>query len=98
MRGSYVPDKPVAYFVTCEHLQTKKKKKDEAGDWVVNEDKTKQFHNRLSPFGPFKEIKAVSDARSLACPKQFCQWLFDHKDSARPPVDEADVWLDWATT
>ena len=92
MYGSYVPAKPVAYFVTCEHLPTKKKK-EEGGEWVVDEDKTKHFHNRLSPFGPFKKLMVTSDVRSKACPMQFCQWLVDNKDGVAPPVDEADIFV-----
>jgi hypothetical protein len=83
---------PIKFFVTCEKLPTKMKK-DVSDAWVEDEVKTKHFHNRLAIHGPFNRIDVITGAGDNPCPKEFCQWLIDHKDFTRPPVDEADLFV-----
>jgi hypothetical protein len=92
MRGIVTPVVPIKFFVTCEKLPIKKKK-DGPDAWVEDEEKTKHFHNRLAIHGPFNRIDVITGAGDNPCPKEFCQWLLEHKDSATPPVDEVDLFV-----
>jgi hypothetical protein len=96
MNGIEAPSVPIKFFCTGDTCPEKKKKTTD-GEWVQDEDKTIHFRNRLALHGPFKSLPNITGAGDHPCPKQFCQWLIDHKDSTATiqltALDEADYFV-----